>query len=283
MSWLIYSLLALTFFVVYEIAGRSLATKSDDPRIFATIYNFFVMLIAPGLFLFDQTLPHGISLQIILITIVGLIVWGLFGRFEYVARQNTEASVFTIVAKLAPVLNFFLSLIVFHESWAYSKLVGIALIVGANLLLFAGQKKGAVISAKGLKYTILVSVFLALGWLFDAINVKSWGVATFSIFSFLVPSLVSGLFPLAKISQIKKELSLSPWWQIMLLGFFNLAGYAFMLKALTSGPSSNVIPIVNSATPFVVLFGVIFLGERNHLVRKLIAGIVTLVAIYLMR
>lgn len=283
MSWLILSLLALLFFVIYEIAGRSLATKSDDPRIFAAIYNFFVMLISPGLFLFDQTLPHDLSLQVVLFTIIGLIVWGLFGRFEYVARQNTEASVFTIVAKFAPVLNFFLALIFFRESWTISKLVGITLIVGANLLLFVGQKKGSVVSAKGLKYTLMVSVFLAFGWLFDAINVKSWGLATFSIFSFLVPSLISGLFPLAKISQIKKELSLSPWWQIMLLGFFNLAGYAFMLKALALGPSSNVIPITNSATPFVVLFGVMFLGERKHLGRKFIAAVVTLVAIYLMR
>lgn len=74
MSWLILSLLALSFFVVYDIAGRSLATKSDDPRIFAAIYNFFVMLISPLLFLFDPTLPHDLSPQVILLTIVGLIV-----------------------------------------------------------------------------------------------------------------------------------------------------------------------------------------------------------------
>jgi len=61
------------------------------------------------------------------------------------------------------------------------------------------------------------------------------------------------------------------------------AGYALILKALSLGPSSNVIPITNSATPFVVLFGVIFLGERSNLLRKFTSGFITLIAIYLMR
>ena len=69
----------------------------------------------------------------------------------------------------------------------------------------------------------------------------------------------------------------------MILGAFNLIGYAMMLKALTLGPASNVMPIVTSTTPFVVLLGVLFLGEKDYLWRKLFAAILTVGAVNLMR
>lgn len=239
--------------------------------------------MAPILFSLDPSLPTGITPQVIGITIVGLVVWGLFGRFEYFARANTEASVFSIILKLAPVLNFFLSLVVLGESWNPSKFLGIAIIILANMLLFIGNKREGVVSAKGLYYSLLVSTFLALGWLFDTINVKSWGVGVFSIMSFLVVTLVSSFFPRITLAGIKRELSLTRWYEIFVLGFFNLLGYGFLLKALMMGEASRIIPITSSSTPFVVLFGIILLGERKNIIRKVAASLLTVLAIYLMR
>lgn len=283
MSWLVLTLLALLCFVVYEITGRFLATKSSDPRVFASIYNSFVVVMSPLLFLFDPTLPHDLSIGILLTTVVGLIVWGLFGRFEYFARRHTEASVFTITIKLFLVINFFLAVFIFRETLTLAKISGISLIVVSSIILFLSREKDSTINIKGLKYTILVSVLLAFGWIFDALNVKLWGVATFGIISFVAPAIASSIFPIVKMNEIKKELSLSPWWHISLLGFFNLAGYGLMLKALTLGPASSVIPITNSASPFVIIFGYFLLGENKFLGQKTIACLLILVAIYLMR
>jgi drug/metabolite transporter (DMT)-like permease len=283
MTWLIYSLLALTCFIIYDTAGRYYATKSEDPRAFATIYNFFVALMAPSIFLIDQTMPSHLSPWVIFLTIVGLFFWALNGRFEYFAKKHVEASIFAITIKVAVVMSFFLSVIFLKESFTPQKIIGVSLIIMANLLLFIGQKKGTVITPKGLYYSAILVTLLSVAWIFDAVNVKAWGVATFSILSFLAPSLLSGLFPLIKLNTLKRELELTPWWQIVFLGFFNLAGYACMLKAFTLGEASNIIPIVTSTTPFIVLLGVIFLGERNFLARKFSASILTLIAIYLMR
>ncbi|MEI8232926.1 MAG: DMT family transporter [bacterium] len=283
MTWLIFSLLALTFFVIYDLSSRYLATKSENPLVFAAIYNFFVALMAPLLFFFDKTTPSHLTVPVLIMTVVGLIVWGLFGRFEYFARSHTEASVMSITVKLAPVINFFLALIILHESWSINKLFGVSLIVIANILLYFGTNRRSVISDKGLYYSLLVTLFLALGWLFDAINVKAWGVATFSFLSFLAPSILSSVFPTITLRAIKKELSLTPWWQIFILGSFNLAGYGLLLKALSIGEASKVIPITSATTPFIVLFGIIILGERKNVARKIISSLIAMLAIYLMR
>lgn len=283
MSWIFYTILALIFFVIYDLASRRVATRSENPQVFAAIYGLFVAVMAPILFFLDPSLPQGITPQVILMTIIGLVVWGLFGRFEYFARANTEASVFSIILKLAPVLNFFLSLVVLGETWSTNKLIGISLIIIANISLFIGTSRKSVISNKGLYYSILISVLLAVGWLFDTINVKSWGVGVFSIMSFLVVTLVSSFFPTIKINDIKKEFSLTPWYQIFFLGFFNLMGYGLLLKALMMGEASNIIPITSSSTPFVVVFGILLLGERKNITRKIFASLLAVLAIYLMR
>ncbi len=282
MTWLILALMALVTFVIYDVLGRYVDTRSENPQVFATIYNASVATISPTLFLFDSTTPSNLSVKVIGLTILGLILWGLHGRYEYFAKKHTEASVFTITMKIAPVINFFLSLYFLKEAATITKFIGITLIIIANLLLYLGNK-GRIISKHGLRYTLFLAINISFAWLFDTINIKYWGVATFSIISFAFGALISGTFPLVKISDIRREIVLTPLWQFFLLGSFNLIGYAFMLKALSLGPASNVMPIVTSTTPFVVLAGIIFLGERDYLWRKLFAAILTGVAVYLMR
>lgn len=283
MSWLLLSVLSLAFFVIYDVAGRLFATRSHNPQAFAVIYNGTVALLAPLLFLLDSTTPHNITPTVIITTIIGVLIWGLFGRFEYFAKKHTEISTMTIVTKLDIILNFTLSLIFLHESVTTNKIIGIILIILANAILFVGQIRKSIISDQGLKYCIMISVFLAFGWLFDAINIKPWGVATLSILSFLVPSILSGFFPTITVKELKHELTLNQYWKIVILAATNLAGYALMLKALSLGPASNVMPIVTSISPFVVLFGLLFLGEKDHVLRKILAAIVTVFAVYLMR
>lgn len=211
------------------------------------------------------------------------LIWGIFGRYEYFARKNTEASVFTVVADLAPALNFLLSALILKEHITIYKILGIILIILANLILFVNHKKKSIISMQGLKYSLIVAVFLALGWLFDTINVPSWGVATFSMVSFIFPSIMSMFFPRLTLSDLRQELALNKFWHIAALGSLNLMGYAFLLKALTLGPATSVVPITGSSTPFIIIFGVLFLGEKEYLGRKLIAALLTVGAIYLMR
>ena len=283
MSWLILSLLAVTFFVIYDVSGRYLATRSENPQAFAVIYNLGVALMSPVIFLFDQTMPSGITPYVIFMTVLGLVIWGLNGRFEYFAKKHTEASVFSIIIKLGPVMSFFLALIFLGETFTLSKLAGVILIVTANIILLAGNLRHAKIDPRGVRYTLLLALILSVAWLFDAVNVKAWGVGVFCMFSFFAPVVISSFFPTIKKKQLVRELELTPWWQFLVLGFFNLIGYGFMLKALTLGEASNVMPIATSTTPFVVLIGILLLGERDSLVRKIFSSILVLIAIYLMR
>lgn len=283
MPWLILSLLALFTFVAYDIAGRYCAVKSENPRAFAVIFNGAVALIAPLIFLIDKTLPRAMSWQAALFTVIGLLLWGLNGRFEYFAKKHTEISTFTIITKVAPVGTFFLAVIFLKESLTLQKIFGISLMLFANYLLFVGHSWRKVISRQGLKYSMLISGIIAFAWFFDAINIKNWGVAVFSLISFSIGSFISAIFPTIKLKDLKRELELTPIWQFLTLGALNLLGYALQLKALSIGPASNIMPIITSTSPFVVLFGYLLLKEKDYPLRKFFAALLSVLAIYLMR
>lgn len=283
MSWLILSLLSLISFVLYDVASRFVATRSESPRAFATIYNAVVAVLSLSIFLIDPTPPGALNIRIIFLTLVGLVLWGINGRLEYFVKKHVEASTFAIVAKVAPVGTFLLALIFLHESLSISKLFGVILIILANVLIFINQGKRAILTPEGLRYTVMICSVLAFAWFFDALNVPVWGVATFSVFSFAIGSLISGLFPTISWAEIKRELALTPLWQIAFLGSLNLSGYALMLKAFTVTEASNVIPIATATAPFVVLLSFFLLRERDFLLRKFLAALLTLGGIYLMR
>lgn len=283
MSWLILSLLSLISFVLYDVASRFVATRSESPRAFATIYNAVVAVLSLSIFYLDPTLPGTITPRVILLTLVGLVLWGINGRLEYFVKKHVEASTFAIVAKVAPVGTFLLALIFLHESLSVNKLLGVILIILANVLIFVNQGIRAILTPEGLRYTTMICSVLAFAWFFDALNVPAWGVATFSVLSFAVGSLISGLFPTISMSAIKRELTLTPLWQIAFLGSLNLSGYALMLKAFTITEASNVIPIATATAPFVVLLSFLLLKERDFLWRKFLAALITLGGIYFMR
>ena len=283
MTWIHYALISLFVFSGYDLLSRYLATRSANPRAFSAIYNGLVALMSPALFLIDSVRPSNLTFWNIALAIVGVVVWGLFARFEFYAHTNVKASTLTIVLKLAPFLNFVLAILLLREPLTVSKIIGLGLIVIANAILFLNQQRKTIISDTGLKYAIIVAILLAVAWLLDSINVKSWGIATYGLISYLGGAIICGLFPQITLDQIKQEFRLTPFWHILTLSITNLVGYSSMLKALSIGPASNVMPVVTATPALVVLFGFLFLGEKDHLARKSLATICILVAIYFLR
>jgi uncharacterized membrane protein len=123
---------------------------------------------------------------------------------------------------------------------------------------------------------------LSLGWTFDKALVPYYGVALFAFLSFLSPGIFNLIFPRATLAELVQEVKQSGWI-LPISALFNVAGYAALLKAYSLGEASRVAPIATSTTPLVVLIGVVFLKERKLLKHKLLAAIVTGIAIYLMR
>lgn len=269
MSWLPLSIFALVMFSVYDVIARDIGVNSRHPQVFSGIYNLFVALISIFLIFLEPIPQLHLTFPILLLTAVNLTVWGLFGRLEYKVHQKVEASLLTIILKLAPVMSFVIGIIVFQETLTVGKLIGLALILGANLVILS-KPESLNINKKGMLLSLVLALLLSMGWSFDKAVSPHYGLALFTVISFLSPAVFALVHPLAKPAEILSEIKLASW-RMPLAGLCNGIGYAAFVKALMIGDASQVTPIATATPPLVVLISYVFLKERHRLVSKLLA------------
>lgn len=280
--WLILSLTAVFMFTAQNLLMRVLAVKSGHPRTFSFIFNSWAATFAILLFIIERPSLTDIKpLSWIQLLLIGgaILGYGLYERTHFLARKQLEASTIAILFQLSPVIAFIGSLILLHESLTLPKLIGATFIISASLIVI--QKNPQLRFNRSILIALFSAFVLGLAEMFDKpasanipINLYSAAMWTLSLPLIALPGFTR--------KQLVKEFKIGGW-KVALTAFLNVFGFVLYLKALAMTDASRVIPIISSLATLVVLGGIIFLHERSHLGRKLIAGILILIGILLLR
>jgi len=282
MNWLAYSLFALFTFTIYELLSRHLSVESKNPLAFGAVFYFAGALVTPILF-FIQPIPAiHISPVTLLSTLFGLVAWILFGRIEYSSHKYVEASVLTILIRLGPVITFVLSVLFLREALTAVKMIALLLTIIASVLVVQLPTLKELKKSRHIIYGVVLGVVLGVAWTFDKVLTPVYGVIVYSLMTFLAPAISNVLFPRMPMKALIAELRRASW-KLWILALSDIIGYGAMLKALTIGDASSVIPVATATPPLVVLGGALLLGERSNMTKKIIAVLLVIVAIYLMR
>lgn len=280
MTWTILAFSSVFFFTSLNLLQRTLAVNSKDQRAMAVLFNFIAALIAILIFTImgsfkSFALPLEPKAWIALI--IASFCYAMFERGRFVAAKLLDASVLTTVVNISVLVAFVGSLFLYSETLTTHKLLGGVLIIGA-LFIVSLNNKAKKASKKGLIIAVLISVMLGLAWMLDKLGTQFFNAGTYNIFIWTVPIIFIYL-PYIKLDAIKSELKLASW-KVFLLAGLNVVGYLLQLKALETAEATKVIPIVQTSTLFTVLMGIILLRERDHIVRKIIAGIMAIAGAY---
>lgn len=280
MNWLFYTFSALIFFTGLNLLQRKIAVKCQNPRAMAILFNSVATLIALTIFFItggvgNFKLPRNTEAWGALF--FACLFYGLFERNRFQAAKLLDASVLAIVMNISSVVTFVGSLVLYSETLTINKIAGGLLIISALFLVSLGkiEKKS---SAKGLVIGILVSVLLGLGGMLDKMGAQSFTPQAYNILLWIIP-LIFICFPYINIKIIKEELKISTW-RVFLLAGLNVSGYLFLLKALEIAEATRVYPIVQTSTLLIVFLGAMFLGEKENMIRKIIAGTMVTLGIY---
>lgn len=282
MNWLGYSVIALVTFSGYDLLSRRLGVESKNPRAFGAVYYFIAAFLCPILLFAEPLVRPTLTPASLMLTVMGLCAWILFGRIEYVTHKYVEASTLTILLRLGPIITFTLSALFLAEEVTVAKLVGLILTIIASVLVIGVPSVSTFRKNKDFRYGVLLAGILGVAWTFDKILSPIYGVVVFGFLTFFVPALANAFVPPLPISSMRDELRHASW-NMVVLGLLNIVGYGAMTKALIIGDATNVIPIATSTPPLVVLGSVLFLGERKDLSKKMLAVVLVLAAIFLMR
>jgi len=282
MTWLYLSLGSAICYACLGIFSRIISVDSKNPRALTLAFNLVSVMMAVVLFLLTGSYKK-ISLptqtEAWIYFLIAAFFYGMFERLRFYATKSLNASVYSIIGNLSVVVAFFLSLFLYKETLTLLKSVGFILIL-VSLFLVVERKKSK-ISLKGILIGVIASICVGIGWGLDKKGVIFFSPETYNILLWTAPIIVL-YFPNIKIKDIKIEFKKFSW-KIVLLSFFNFTGYFLGLKALFLADATKVIPITQSSTIITVIAGIFFLNEKSNLFKKILAGIIAVVGVFLLK
>jgi len=208
-----------------------------------------------------------------------LFFYGLNERFRFLISKILEASIYSIISNITIIIAFSISFFLYEESLTVTKLLG-SILIFFSLILVSELKKSK-ISSKGIFLGVVTSIYLGIAMSLDKKGAIFFNPETYNILLWLIPFFVL-YFPGIKIKEIKAEFKQFSW-KIILLAFFNFVGFYLGLKAFLLAEATKVIPVIQLSTIMTVIAGIFLLKEKNNLFKKIIAGIIAVIGVFLLR
>lgn len=282
MPWYIYPLGSAVFFASQELLMRVMAVRSHSPRVASVIFNLWGAVFAVTLFL----LQKGSFRQLFDLTwsqyallVAAIILYGLYERFQFFARKGVEASTLAILFKLTTVIAFTGSIVLLGELLTFHKMFGALLIVGGTLLLVYRNPKFEFTPAFG--FAIFCVVIMGIAQVVDKLASAPMSATLYSFILWTAPICIIA-FPGFTKREFFSELKIGSW-KVPLAAFLNVSGYILLIRAYALADASRVIPIMSINGILAVLGGIVLLRERDHLWRKLAAGLIAFTGVYLLK
>lgn len=273
-------MLSMFFFTALNLVQRKLAIDTKYPRALSFLFNMSAIFFTVVYFF-----ASGVYRNIVLPTdpkawmyvIIALSFYGLFERGRYIAAKNLTASTLSIVGTVSLLVAFTGSIFIYSESLTVIKIIGAVMIFIALFLISYSRSHGRE-NLKNIAFGVFLYVLLGIAWMLDKKGTMYFGAVMYSMFVWILP-IVFVIFPKIKISEIRYELKVASW-KILVPAFINVVGYLLQLKALESGNATQILPIVQTSTLLTVIAGVVLLGEKDSLLKKIFAGILALIGSY---
>ncbi len=280
-------LLALTtavFFATYGLLSRSTAVKSASPLALSVVYGFYASFFCLFILFFEPWKTPALSFWVIVITIIASLLYAIYDASQFFARQHIEASLFSILFQIAPVVTFIGSFFLLGESFSLQKIGGVSLIMIGNLIAVY-KHTGQVVSFKGYIFALLTIVSIGLAYVADKSVFNNYSLGTYSILMFLLPAFYIWLFFTIRggsQGELIRELKHSSW-RTPLLALITVVGYYLLLKTFQIMDLSVAIPIVYTATILTVFGGIVILKERDNMLQKIMGGVLVFIGLIILQ
>ncbi len=267
MSWLLWAVLSAICTALERAANRfSLANRSRyvDYMLAYNIGAILFVTFAGSLEGFQ--LPNNAT-QVGWLAVSGLL-WFFGCVYSFKADQSAEVSLTALVSQMKLLFMFVAGVWIFNETISFSKFLGVILVLIG--LIVRLQVRGSF--NRGTVFKTLAVIITSGATLIDKSLSQSVSAGTLAIGGYLLPLVFTVIMARKHLSSFvdycQKE-KLRP----LLIGVLSGIAHFALIKAFTGGPLSVVIPIYYLHIVFVFMIGILFLNERQHLKRKVLAAL----------
>jgi len=280
MTWFSYTLVAVfSFAIFYTLSRVFLKEKKSDPISYAIMFNLVCAILITLVSLIDGfVLPNIRSIAINLGLMTALYTISQVLIFK--AAKIIPASDLIIFFSSRTLWAILAAIVFLGEDFSIYKVIGTVLILGAIIFV---STEGKIMITKGHLFTLLAAICIGVGFVNDSYILKQANALTYASLTFIFPTILTMfIFPTATLG-LKKYMNTNFLIKIVLLStFYSIGMVASYVAYQRGGDASQIVPIGQSVVIVTILFAALFLGERNNLVKKLIAAVLVSVGVVLM-
>lgn len=278
MNWIFFAFIPAFLFTIYNLLSRVISVKSKNPRVFSVVYSFVGSAVIFPFLIFQLNSIKYVPSSIILLTIIGTIVYGIFDRFQFFASRDIEASTLAIIFRITPIATLIASVVFLDEKATLEKILGTVLIIIGNIIVIAGYK--GIKFNRGFLFALIASVSLGFAYTIDKKASAYYPLVAYSFIQYFFPPVYNLLIPPLSLKIIRDEV-VGASWRIWAMGVVGVAGYTSLIYAFSKADVSRVVPISTTSSILTVIAGTIILREKSHIMRKIIAVLVAFVGVVL--
>lgn len=282
MTWFYLALTSAFIFAAQELLMRVLSVQTGSPRLFSLVFNLWGTVFSAALFVIERgsfAPLTALSITQYLWIAAALLLYGIYERSQFFARQGQDAATFTVIMRINTVVGFFGAIAFLGEPLTLAKAAGVTMVILASLLLVFHNPHFKF--SKSFFYTLLCAVALGMVGFVDK---PASAPVPPTLYSFLVWCLPLGIiaFPGVSRKDLIKEMRIGGW-KVALAAILNVVGYVIYINALSMSDASRVNPITATYSILTVLGGVVLLRERDHYGRKILAGLIACIGVILLK
>lgn len=280
-NWIMYVVLYIIFATIftqfYKVATKSLTKPGALTVLLELIGTVTVLLLCP---LFEMKFPE--DTKVYLFLGLSIIFYAIADRVNTTVRSGIEASTFSMLKQLSTTFMIFAGLIFLKEEFVLVKFIGAMLIIFSNVFIFF--QKGNFKFNRYILLGILSNLSFTVALFLDVNISDNFNLPFYVAMTLGIPAMLIAIFERIKISDIKTEFKNGNKKAIWITGITWSIGILLQLRAYQLGDNVSVVaPLCALTVISNVIFGYLFLNERDHLLKKIMAAILIIISVVLIK
>ncbi len=272
----LYIILAITFTQCYKVVTKTSNSDGTLTVLLQSIGGTFALVLSP---LLKFSFPTDWKVYALLA--LACIFYAISDRLNTTVIKGIEASTDSIIKQLSTVFMILAGLLFFKEPFVWKKIIGAALIIFSNVLIF--YKKGKHKLDKYICLGILSNIAFSVALFLDVNISSNFNLAFYVACTLLIPALFITVVEKVKLLNIKNEFLNGNKKAILITSFCWGAMIVVQLRAYQLGNVTSVAPLCALTVIGNVIFGYMFLKERDNLLKKIFAATLIIISVFLIK
>lgn len=279
MSWLLAILINVVAISVAYLFQRLAMKKEDSDPILSTIIFQFLLGFVTIPFAIAQGFSWPNWAELWPYFLFSTTMYALGSVMFFKSIKLIEASEMTILAGAGAIVTMFCAYIFLSERLVMSQYFGASLVV-LSILLVQYRKQKFVFS-KGAILALVATSLFAFGTISDMLIIKTHDAISYAGLMSLFPGLMLCLMYPKKVKELPKAIKTINKNLIAYALIYSIGVITFYAALAKGAMLSQVSVISKTNIVLTVILAAIFIKERDHLWRKVIAAVICMVGVIL--